>query len=249
MGAEELASFETLLRENKLEILALQATEMTAELCQVLCRQFRSMKKLEILNLRSLRIPNDEAFGRVLEAARNLSIKDFILYDTRLSDPNLFQLCTSLESWKSLRNLRLYHVSFNSDAGFEPPSETGSVARTLLSCGRRDTSQDVHPDKPRQHYLLRALSRCKGIEVLSLVELQITDDLLPDVCQLIEELKKLKDLNLEENCLGSTGLLDFADFLLERKLVLGSLRVANQSNPLGEDAIRRLQDCCNNFQS
>jgi Ran GTPase-activating protein (RanGAP) involved in mRNA processing and transport len=97
----------------------------------------------------------------------------------------------------------------------------------------------------RLQRLMRSISQCKQLEILWLWEIKIGYELMKEICEMIDSLVNLRELNLFVNDLSSSALSSLANFLQEKRRRLQVLDIGNNKGNKDEDAVRQLQQYCN----
>ncbi|ELT91460.1 hypothetical protein CAPTEDRAFT_219021 [Capitella teleta] len=231
MNEEEKRSFGRILQKNTLRMLLLRHCYFSIELCDALRRHFPSMSSLESLLIGKCDIGDHFAFGRTLSVAHHLQLKTLDMRDIKLSDENLKILCNVLPQLNNLINLRFKNVDLLLGGG---------TIRSLLSHQMtpfahqmnfvRGTSRQHSPHAPQQQimthpnphsarHLFGAIAQCRQLKKLTLQRMQIEDDLMSDLCEMLNSSDQLEELVISYNKLTVNSLQELSQCLKEpRKL-------------------------------
>jgi hypothetical protein len=92
---------------------------------------------------------------------------------------------------------------------------------------------------------MRSISECKQLEELWLREMKIGDELMKEICEMMDSLVNLRELNLEVNDLSSSALSSLANFLQEKRKRFQVLDIYENKGSKDEDAVMQLHRLCN----
>ncbi|ELT94501.1 hypothetical protein CAPTEDRAFT_192403 [Capitella teleta] len=241
MNEEEKRSFGRILQKNTLRMLLLRHCYFSIELCDALRRHFPSMSSLESLLIGKCDIGDHFAFGRTLSVAHHLQLKTLDMRDIKLSDENLKILCNVLPQLNNLINLRFKNVDLllgggtnsviaeSSDDSVRSPN-VFTRFRNRLRNFVRGTSRQHSPHAPQQQimthpnphsarHLFGAIAQCRQLKKLTLQRMQIEDDLMSDLCEMLNSSDQLEELVISYNKLTVNSLQELSQCLKEpRKL-------------------------------
>ncbi|ELU00869.1 hypothetical protein CAPTEDRAFT_201795 [Capitella teleta] len=206
---EEEKSFGRILQKNTLRMLILPHCYFSIELCDALRHHFPSMSSLEYLNINKCDIGDHSAFGRTLSAAHHLQLKTLDLRDIELSDENLKILCNVLPQLNNLIKLTFVNVDLLLDGDTDPfiaESSDGSVCSPRAP--QRHILTPLNPHSAR--LLLGAIAQCRQLKKLTLSGMQIEDDLMSDLCEMLESSDQLEQLDISGNKLTVNSLQELS---------------------------------------
>ena len=213
LNTSQIDTLSKFLQKNQLRTFALAHCVFSSQLCAAL--PLNSMTKLQWLQIRNSRIEDHDAFGRCLRSTQHLQLQALRLIDTPLSLPLIDILSNTLHKMQSLNDLVLDNILPASD-----DVQPASSATQVVSAS--------HPQQQEQvlEELLKAVSHCTSLKRLYLVQLHITDALVPRLGEMLNELSDVVHVNLRRNYLTSSGLNDLSTLIAQRP---GKLEVLNIS--------------------
>ncbi|ELT92375.1 hypothetical protein CAPTEDRAFT_191259 [Capitella teleta] len=243
MNEEEKRSFGRILQKNTLRRLCLRHCYFSIELCDALRHHFPSMSSLECLFITECDIGDHSAFGRTLSAAHHLQLKTLDLRNIKLSDENLKILCNVLPQLNNLIELTFMDVDLLLDGDTDPfiaESSDGSVRSPLAP--KRQIMTPLNPHSARLQKLIGAIAQCRQLKELTLEQMQIEDDLMSDLCEMLESSDQLEQLNISGNKLTVNSLQELSQCLKEpRKLT--KLYLEEIAEIGGSEHLKEIRKC------